>query len=37
MTNHDAAHLILRHGPMHDERKTQKHPWQIWSLEYEQA
>jgi hypothetical protein len=37
MADHDTAHLILGHRPMHDERKTQKYPWQIWSLEYEQA
>jgi hypothetical protein len=37
MTDHDAAHLILGHRPMHDEGEAQKYPWKIWSLEHKQA
>jgi hypothetical protein len=36
VTDHDAAHLIFGHCPMHDEGEAQKYPWQIWSLEHKQ-
>jgi hypothetical protein len=32
----DAAHLILGHRPMHDQRKGQQHPWQVRRLEHQQ-
>lgn len=37
VADHDAAHLILGHRPMHDERKGQEHPGQVGRLEDQQA
>lgn len=37
MANNYATHLVLGHGPMHDERESQQHPREVGCFENKQA